>query len=475
MIDHSGDAANSHSSIRFGFLASVGIVSGAALLRIFGALNDLWIDEIWSIEFAQRVKRPWEILTSIHHDNNHYLNTLSLFLIGSHGNWPGYRIPAIVFGVLAIVTAGAIGRRRSPACAIIAMLLTGVSYVLVHYSSEARGYSGVVFFCYLSYYLMDIYLEKPTISGALYFSLAAILGFASHLIYLNCYLALLAWSAWRLVRTRVGVKRFAVSMLTCHAFPTAFVGLLYLIDIRYMVIGGGNPASLFESYADSLQLALGWFQSGAVRWVECILAAAVFIAGLGLLFREKSDAWVFFLCATLVFPIGVAVVRGSQLIYPRYFMVGTCFLLLLLAYELAAIYERVSYGKTICAAFLTGFFVLNGGNIAALYKDGRGHFSEALRYIATHSKDDVITIAGDHDFRVGFVLEFHAREALWGKEWKYYTLGSWPRQGPEWVICHAVSAEALTDSAGNKYTLEQSYKSGPLSGLNWRLYRNVSR
>src|SRR5262245_13235367 len=51
-------------------------------LIVAAAVGDLWLDEIWSIRIAQAVSIPTEIVTRFHHDNNHVLNTLFLWLVG---------------------------------------------------------------------------------------------------------------------------------------------------------------------------------------------------------------------------------------------------------------------------------------------------------------------------------------------------------------------------------------------------------
>ena len=54
------------------------IVSAGALVRIAAAQGELWLDEIWSYRLAHLAASPFAILTSLHNDNNHYLNTLYL-------------------------------------------------------------------------------------------------------------------------------------------------------------------------------------------------------------------------------------------------------------------------------------------------------------------------------------------------------------------------------------------------------------
>lgn len=468
-------------SLRPGVLAAIGILAAAAVLRMFGATNDLWLDEIWSVELANHIRSPNEILTAIHHDNNHYLNTLFLYLLGPRGNWPGYRMPSIVFGVLTVALAGAIGRRRSNLCAFVAMLMTAASHVLVHYSSEARGYSPVVFFSYLSYYLLERFLEEKKLLLAWLFAAAATLGFASHLIYLNCFLSALAWTCWRLYRTKDGWKPAAKALLACFALPAAFAALLYFIDIRHMAVGGGNSDSLPASYLESLVLAFWRLPLNAWVLLPCLFALALLPLAIRAIRHDKFGAWIFFAGVIVAFPLAVAYARGAQFIFRRYFMIGTAFLVLLLSFGIAELLQKKWLGTALGSVLLAAFLAGNALNLAKLYRDGRGHYTKALATIAAQSKDPVTGIACDHDFRVGFVLRFIAPEVLGKREWKYYPKGSWPREGPEWIVCQGDDTGAkapspeLADSAGNKYRLQHFFPTGPLSGTAWALYRNVSR
>src|SRR5438270_6877815 len=125
--------------------ACIVVVILAVSLRARSVLNDLWMDEIWSIELVRELHAPVEVFTKTHHDNNHYLNCLFIYFFGQRGNWPGYRIPAVVAGFGTIVLAWFIGLRRDRATAFFSMLLVSFSYVMILYSSEARGYAPLIF------------------------------------------------------------------------------------------------------------------------------------------------------------------------------------------------------------------------------------------------------------------------------------------------------------------------------------------
>ena len=67
-------------SLGLGLWLAVGIITGFGFsLRFYCAANDLWTDEIWSLQLVQDLRSPAEVFWGISHDNNHYLNSLWLY------------------------------------------------------------------------------------------------------------------------------------------------------------------------------------------------------------------------------------------------------------------------------------------------------------------------------------------------------------------------------------------------------------
>ena len=141
-------------------LALAALVTLGAALRVALARGDLWLDELWSLSFARQITWPWEVLTVIHHDNNHPLNTLALFLTvkpaGAHaapvvyrllaaGRWHRDDSSALLDGVAQ--TTIPLARTR----AWIAATLCACSFLAVVYSSEARGYALAALFAVLAF------------------------------------------------------------------------------------------------------------------------------------------------------------------------------------------------------------------------------------------------------------------------------------------------------------------------------------
>src|SRR5205814_1540562 len=207
-----------------------------------------------------------------------------------------------------------IGRRRNIATAIMAMFLTGFSYVLILYSSEARGYSTLIFFSILSYYLLDCYLRDRRWQIALLFSFSACFGLISHLEFTTFFFSSFLWASYRLIKSGPGFKEGVTSLAFCYSIPTLLLALLYGVDIRYMVIGGGDHPGLVKCYATSLAWALGMPPPFPTRATFGI-AAVIFIACLHHLWREKSDLIVFFVSAVVVMPILLAITQGSEVLY----------------------------------------------------------------------------------------------------------------------------------------------------------------
>ena len=423
--------------------ACLAILVVAAVLRVCGALCDLWLDEILAVTVAGQISSPLDILRYIHSEINHHLYTAYLYFVGPGTSDFIYRLPSLLAGIGAVAMAGVIGRRRSAADALIAMLLVGFSYPLVLYSSEARGYSEAVFLAFLSFYLLDRYLETRGWPWAAAFSLAVVLGFLAQLTFLSFYFSALFWSIYRLTTLRVGLKKIAISLLSCHAIPLLFLAAFYFVDIRKIAGIGGNPSpSLIGDYGTALAWAVGTPMAESAQFLACVIGVIAFWAAVQLLWREKSDLYVFFPSVILVFPILLVVIRGSDAIHVRYFLIGMAFLLLVSSFVLASLWRSGRAGGIACAALLVAFLAVNGWHTASLVRYGRGHYREVLQFMAANSECAVMTIGSDHDFRMVTVLRYYGPRVLGRQKAEYLDQASWPPYGPEWLIRHGGSTYA---------------------------------
>ena len=117
-----------------------------AVVRVFAAQNDLWFDEVWTLELLrERVHSLGDVFINCKHSNNHHLVSLWMWLVGRNASALMYRVPSVLASIGTVALAGFIGIRRSCLEGCIAVTLTSWSYLLVHFGTEARGYSLAIF------------------------------------------------------------------------------------------------------------------------------------------------------------------------------------------------------------------------------------------------------------------------------------------------------------------------------------------
>jgi hypothetical protein len=155
-------AAPSGTAPSPGFWLAAAVITAAAFaLRLLSARGDFWADEIWSMDLARQARTPWEIF-GMRTDNNHVLNTLVLFALRDQPSLLVARLHSVFAGAATVMLAGVFAHRWGRPASMFAMILTGVSYVLVHYGSEARGYSMLVCFFLAALIALDRGLSKPS-------------------------------------------------------------------------------------------------------------------------------------------------------------------------------------------------------------------------------------------------------------------------------------------------------------------------
>ena len=453
--------------------AGVAIVAAAAALRFAASFGDLWLDEIWSWSLTLNLSSAWSILTEIEHDNNHFLNTFVIYLLGPNASPWLYRFPAVLAGVGSVIVAGRIARRQGAFESVAAMLLVGGSYLCIHYSSEARGYAYVALFAPLSFLLLERALEKPRWTRCLAFAAVAVLGFLSHLVYVFCFAALVLWSLVHVWRTRRG----RLCLVACHLPPAVFAFWLYLETVRGVVVGGSDARPLSEILAGTLSLALGGPESaGPWRLVAAAITLLVLVAALVQACRTAGDRWIFYV-AVLLGPLLLLLHPERQFLHARHFLIPTLFLLILAAGLLGRLWASGSRGKWACGIALLLFLAANSYQTERLIRLGRGNYKEALDRMVAETRGPVTRLAGDHDFRNGLLFFYYKRTMPDPEALYYYTAQRVPDSGTEWYLRHSTALQyeaepILSDTRGNRYLLVEVYPFAGLSGWHWAVYRH---
>jgi hypothetical protein len=445
------------------------LVGGA--LRVPGLATDLWLDEIWTWARVQDLHSPLGVFTSLHDSNNHYLNSLWIYAIGDAPGWL-WRLPAWVAGTATVALGAALGWRRGRLEAVLAAWLLALSFALLHFSSEARGYSSLVAFALAAQLVLERDLAAPTLRRAALFGVCIVGGFLSQLVFLFYWLgaaAQMLWH-WRSLPKRTLALRIAAR----HGPPLAALALLYSVDLRALVVGGGDPTDVPLLVAQSVGWTLGLPILRTLAAPDTALALALVVAGLALRARRGDDSWVGF-ALTIALPIAVFAGLRPQMIPFRYFLIGSA-LALLLAADLAAAGLRACGWRRAVAVLALLFFALgNASHWRAFTQLGRGGFRACVETMARETTGDVIAVASDHDFRNRLVLAYYARELPPGKRLVYVPHDRWNLARPEWLIRHAPARPPnppqRLGAAGGSYRLFAEYDHAAISGFYWALYR----
>ena len=444
-------------------------------LRLLSARGGLWVDEAWSAQFVAQSGSAWGIFWRINHDNNHYLNSLWILLVGPYAPPLLIRAFSIVTGTLAIAVAGAIGWRRDAATGLIAALLFAVSPILVAYGAEARGYGPMLLAMLGSVLLIDRWLDRASNRNDAppAWTLAA-LTLAGLLAQLTYLFALAAFAGWIVTaRGRRGSIDSAVATTARALGPS--VAVLALV-VAFVVAAasasttgfqaGGYPGFTRAAFVDVLAETIAYTTGFALLASSATIGVAL-LAIAALLVRAHPDRRRFYLFATIAFPLvlGVALWRIGNAGFARYYLVAVVGLLLLLADSASVAIHRGGWRKGV-AIVLTVLLVW-----ACLHRDyalaaaARGDPARAIATMRTRLPRGATVLVDT--IRPISVLDVAARS-------NGYPLAirqSCPAAGFVFIDLDPQTAPAsMIARCNDRYRLLQTGRHLALSGLDWALY-----
>jgi hypothetical protein len=458
------------------------------VVRVFAAQNDLWFDEVWTLELLrERVHSFGDVFINIKHSNNHHLCSLWMWLVGQNASALVYRLPSVLASIGTIVLAGLIGSRQSRLEGCIAVILTSWSYLLIHFGTEARGYSLAIFFALLAWYALQQFEERRSLIWIIVFWSAVVLGFLAHLEFAVCFAGLLAWSLWRFVRYRSKWRETVLDLFALFTVPLVLLLIFYFAAIRGMEVAGGPTYRLWLLLMKTASFTVGGPASGGATGIAALLAVTAICVVIAYLIFERDDRWIFY-AVVITAPLGLIALQRPEQLYVRYFMISVAASLLLLSSGYAALLRRGVAGLAIGLTLLAVFVAGNAVNTVNLLRFGRGQYLAALHFMETHSKDRKVIITSDHDFRNGMLVNYYKRYLEQPDRTRYmdaralheeYLRTNGSSSGAEWLILHRFDLreqpDRVTDNYGNNYKLASIYRYSDLSGWNWLLYHNLNR
>jgi len=449
----------------------------ALVLRVVDSTGELWLDELWSLMLVTPLRSAIQVFTQVHHENNNYLISLWMWICGTDRDWWVYRVPSILAGWGAALVAIRIGLRKSRATAFVAAQLVSLSYLAVFYSSEARGYAIAGCMALVGYDCMEVYLQDRTWQNAAGYGLAVVIGMMGHLTYLSAAVALGVWSMMVML-WRERTWRSALQFVFLHAGPVALLGVLWLVDVRKLRVGGGIKIGLWPVLRETISYAFGLhanFRLAGVLVVGVFAFIACHIAGMA---RRGDMRWTFFATGIIVAPAALLVWTGRVYLYPRYFLVNVYLLYLLAAQVIGNAWDRHGVRTrwligSLLAAWTLGSLLLS----VQLWQVGRGHYKDALEYIATNTRGRRAQIGSLQDFRSELLVGYYAKYLPVVQRPELLSASSVAQFRPEWLLS-AISPyatrtlpERIVIAPGLAYVLVKQFPSARLSGFAAGVYR----
>ena len=477
-------------SLGLGLWLAVGIITGFGFsLRFYCAANDLWTDEIWSLQLVQGLRSPAEVLWGISHDNNHYLNSLWLYGLGPGHSARLYRLPAVLFGTLSVLAAARLGLRHSRATGLATAALVATSYLLVNYGSEARGYAGMVLALLIALDAFDrVAARAPSGRWAVIpigrhrwiFGAAIGIGALSHLTLIGALPVFGAAMALR--RARAG--RSLVSA-ACEGLALLWPGLLLVVPalacvVTGIVIRGGftfgetapfELSDFLRGFSDMLHIATGLPETVP-------LSLIIGATGLGLLVAARIGQLdvanqCLVLAGLVVLPLAMALLRLPNLQHARYFLIPAVILIVAQGRIIGAIWDQGGPASWVTAAAILGVMLL--GQIAwiqPLIEVGRGSYGRVLDVIASEGRP---TYSSDSRFLTQSIVDTLA--AGRNQTFDYVGASRWCATPPDWyIVVGEIGPERLeTGSAGcpASFARRATFPTSALSGMLWTLYRRA--
>ncbi len=447
----------------------------AGAIRVAAAQGDLWLDEIWTLYLLLKVRHVGEIFT-IHHDNNHFLTSLSLHFLGNHSSPLVIRLLSVATSTATVSVMGFLGFRHGLRAGLLALVLGTFSYPLVHYGSEARGYAPAALFALLAHAALPRAGEAVSPGKALSFWVCCLMGLLSHLTFIHVLASFMVGTLCQSIHLQKGPMESLFDFLKVHLIPILGVAVVYVFHIRKLTYGGGDPQGITALLLDLFTLASGAPGGGAAQMVGILAVLAGLLGGFAYLYVKSPMELPFHIAMLVAAPTFFWLLSQAQFVYPRYFLLCFPFYFLLLARALADFWERGVAPKLVVAGFITLYLWGSAQRNLDLLRLGRGSYGQAVLFMAAETSGPDILVGSDHDFRNKMVLLYYTRQLPRGKRLVYFDRSDWPCGGPEWLILHSqqsdfVPAVRISTGNGTDYELARHFPFTGLSGWHWAVYR----
>ncbi len=448
------------------------------VLRLFCARGDLWLDEIWSLQNLEPLHRADEIFYAISQDNNHFLNSLWLFIVGPNAPPQIIRLEAILCGTLTVPAAAKLASHAGRAAALAAAALVAFGLIFVHYGSEARGYAGFLLMLFLAAEALENFLVDPAKTRyRAGFAVAVGFGALFHIAMIEAACVLVAATLARIAfRTRSATATGKAARDLCiaailgalPALACTAAGIVYTHKIQFGVQVPFSYGGLAEGLAALFGATLG-FTHGSPAYLA--LPAALLWTVLALLIvpveRRILPAITIFLP-----PLLAILAHLPNVHIPRFHLIATLGLVLLFA-EVVGHFWRS--GRPVFAlAIVFVPLASNAVEVADLLAHGRGDYRSLIAHMEA---DGAATYASNMQAEVIRTMRFYDKDL--GGRLAPAAEADWCGAPPRWyILSDDREGEARIRSFGPPqcalpFAREKVMIPASLSGLRFALYRRI--
>lgn len=446
-------------------------------LRLATARGGLWLDEAWTARLVAQAGTPFGVLWRINHDNNHFLNSWWMLLVGPYAPPILVRALSITTGVASIAVAGAIGLRRSAATGVLAALLFAVSPIIMAYGAEARGYGPMVLVFLVAILLVDRWLDGEREAPVWPLAALTLVGMLAQFTYIFALAALGGWIVATLARrmtldeaVRSGLRTLAPSIGAVVLVIAVVVAAARASSTGFQAGGypGFTPAGFSAALADAAVHTLGLSLEAPFATIAAVAvgAAAAIALAPGLAGRRFLYAF-----AVLAFPaiLVLALSRIGNAGFARYYLVASSAMLLLVAEIGGAAIARGGRWRVLAVsvvAIVVAASLYRDVGLARSLRGDPGRAVAAMRRAAPGG-----TSVGVDTIRPTAVLDAAARTAGYPLDIR--------RRCPaaRFVFVDLedrIAAPAALDRCGQHYTQAAVGRYLALSGFDWALYAATS-
>ena len=458
-------------------LAIVALVIGA-IFRLRGIGGDLWLDEIWSINNLDSISSFSQIFTSLKTDNNHLLNSAYLYLVGYGAHPIVYRFPALIFSLAVLILAPSLSFHRGKRETLFSIILISLSYPIILLTTEARGYSGMLFFSVIALMMLHSYASNPTNKKLYWYWIASILGFLSHFGFFHLFLGLVCWSVVRIIRTD-SKRAWMRELIIMHAVPAVFIFIVVLFYVLELPAGTGPLRGYMDVIANTVCVLIGqpelsvWnLEGGTTLLLVALVVLLLLCIEIIKRFFEGDETWAVYFFAVIVAPALFLLVFEPRVLFVRYFLIGLFLSYFLIASFLDRIWLTGSSGQGLVFILLAAYIYGQGTYLKQFWKYDRGDNKELVEFLRDQSTSDDIYVTGSQSFRDQIILEYYGS---YSDPKKIFYLENGPSKA-EWYLDQTQdrfkpTPPEITLEDGTTYEFAKEFPFTALSGWRWWLFK----